>query len=114
MREIRYTNRFKRDYQREKAGRHGKKLDVVLMDAINMLVADVPLPRRYFDHPLAKKSGASEGPLILFQSFFGGVSQSQSPASETSFAGSGRAVFPGIGCPPFGSDFSGSSLMKSS
>ena len=25
-----------------------------------------PLPRRYFDHPLAKKSGAPEGPLILF------------------------------------------------
>ena len=53
MREIRYTNRFKRDYQREKAGRHGKKLDVVLMDAVNMLAADVPLSRRYFDHPLA-------------------------------------------------------------
>jgi mRNA interferase YafQ len=53
MREIRYTNRFKRDYKREKAGRHGKKLDVVLMDAVNMLAADVPLSRRYFDHPLA-------------------------------------------------------------
>ena len=71
MREIRYTNRFKRDYQREKAGRHGKKLDVVLMDAVNMLVADVPLPRRYFDHPLEKKSGAPEGPLILFNLFSG-------------------------------------------
>jgi mRNA interferase YafQ len=53
MREIRYTNRFKRDYKREKAGRHGKKLDVVLMEAVNMLVADALLPRRYFDHPLA-------------------------------------------------------------
>ena len=40
MREIKYTNRFKRDYKREKAGRHGKKLDVVLMDAVNMLAAD--------------------------------------------------------------------------
>lgn len=27
MREIRYTSRFKRDYQREKSGRHGKTLD---------------------------------------------------------------------------------------
>jgi mRNA interferase YafQ len=52
MREIRYTNRFKRDYKREKAGRHSKKLDVVLMEAVNMLVADALLPRRYFDHPL--------------------------------------------------------------
>ena len=51
MREIKYTNRFKRDHKREKSGRHGKKLDVVLMEAVNMLVADALLPRRYFDHP---------------------------------------------------------------
>ena len=53
MREIKYTNRFKRDYKREKAGRHGKKLDVALMEAVKLLSADVPLPRRYFDHPLS-------------------------------------------------------------
>jgi mRNA interferase YafQ len=53
MRTIRYTTRFKRDYQREKSGRHGKKLDTLLMEAANMLAADMPLPRRYFDHPLA-------------------------------------------------------------
>ena len=29
MREIKYTTRFKRDYKREKAGKHGKKLDAV-------------------------------------------------------------------------------------
>jgi mRNA-degrading endonuclease YafQ of YafQ-DinJ toxin-antitoxin module len=29
MREIKYTNRFKRDYKREKSGQHGKKLDVI-------------------------------------------------------------------------------------
>jgi mRNA interferase YafQ len=72
MREIRYTNRFKRDYQREKAGRHCKKLDVVLMDAVNMLVADVPLPRRYFDHPLAKKSGGPGGSPDFILIFFRG------------------------------------------
>ena len=53
MRTIRYTTRFKRDYRREKSGRHGKKLDTLLMEAVNMLAADRPLPRRYFDHPLA-------------------------------------------------------------
>ncbi len=47
MRTIRYTNRFKRDYKREKAGRHGKTLDTDLAQAIDMLSADAPLPRRY-------------------------------------------------------------------
>ena len=46
MRNIKYTNRFKRDYKREKGGQHGKKLDAVLMEAVNMLAADVLLPRR--------------------------------------------------------------------
>jgi mRNA interferase YafQ len=53
MREIKYTNRFKRDYKREKAGRYGKKFDVVLIEAVNMLAADAMLPRRYFDHSLS-------------------------------------------------------------
>ena len=53
MRTIRYTTCFKRDYRREKSGRHGKKLDTLLMEAVTMLAADTPLPRRYFDHPLA-------------------------------------------------------------
>lgn len=53
MREIRYTARFKRDYKREKAGRHRKRIDALLMDAVKMLAADAPLPRRYFDHPLS-------------------------------------------------------------
>lgn len=53
MREINYTGRFKRDYKREKSGRHGKTLDVALMDVVNLLAADVPLPRRNFDHPLS-------------------------------------------------------------
>ncbi len=52
MRTVRYTNRFKRDYRREKSGRHGKKLDELLMEVVDMLAADEPLPRRNLDHPL--------------------------------------------------------------
>ena len=53
MREIRYSSRFKHDYRREKSGRHGKRLDTVLMQAVDLLVADQALPRRLFDHPLS-------------------------------------------------------------
>jgi mRNA interferase YafQ len=41
MREIRYTKRFKRDYKREKSGRHSKTLDAVLMDIVKLLATDV-------------------------------------------------------------------------
>jgi mRNA interferase YafQ len=53
MRTISYTNRFKRDYKREKAGRHGKTLDADLTPVVNLLADDTPLPRRNFDHPLS-------------------------------------------------------------
>jgi mRNA interferase YafQ len=53
MREIKYTVRFKRDYRREQSGQHGKNLDTLLMDVVNLLVNDIPLPRRNFDHPLS-------------------------------------------------------------
>jgi mRNA interferase YafQ len=53
MRTISYTNRFKRDYKREKAGRHGKTLDADLMQVVNLLANDTPLPRKNFDHPLS-------------------------------------------------------------
>jgi mRNA interferase YafQ len=53
MRTIRYTSRFKRDYKREKAARHGKTLDTNLTEIVRLLAADVPLPRRNFDHPLS-------------------------------------------------------------
>ena len=52
MRTTRYTTRFKRDYKREKAGRHGKTLDAELMAVVNLLAADQPLPRQHFDHAL--------------------------------------------------------------
>ena len=52
MREIKYTSRFKRDYRREKSGVLGKRLDALLMEVVNLLVADKPLPPRNADHPL--------------------------------------------------------------
>ena len=52
MRTVKYTNRFKRDYRREKSGRHGRTLDKLLMEVVDMLAGDKPLPRRNFDHPL--------------------------------------------------------------
>jgi mRNA interferase YafQ len=53
MRTIRRTNQFKRDYKREKAGSHGRRLDDLLLEVVGMLAADQPLPRRFFDHPLS-------------------------------------------------------------
>jgi mRNA interferase YafQ len=53
MREVKYTSRFKRDYKREQSGRHGKALDTLLMETVNLLAADATLPRRYFDHQLS-------------------------------------------------------------
>lgn len=53
MRTVRYTSRFRRDYRREQSGRLGKRLDAMLLETVNMLAKDEPLPQRYFDHPLA-------------------------------------------------------------
>jgi mRNA interferase YafQ len=53
MRTIRYTNRFKRDYKRERSGRHSNTLDRDLTTIVQLLAADTPLPRRNFDHPLS-------------------------------------------------------------
>jgi mRNA interferase YafQ len=53
VRTVKYTSRFRRDYRREQSGRHGKTLDADLMATVDLLAADRPLPRRYFDHPLA-------------------------------------------------------------
>ena len=52
MREVSYTNRFKRDYRREKTGQHRKTVDDALMAVVELLSADEPLPRRHFDHSL--------------------------------------------------------------
>jgi mRNA interferase YafQ len=53
MRAIKYTARFRRDYRREKSGILGRKLDKLLMEAVNILAADRPLPERLRDHALA-------------------------------------------------------------
>ncbi len=52
MRIVKYTSRFRRDYKREKSGQHGKRLDALLLETVNALAKDQPLPLRYFDHPL--------------------------------------------------------------
>jgi mRNA interferase YafQ len=52
MRTVKYTNRFKRDYRREKSAQHGRTLDRLLLGVVDMLARDKPLPRRNFDHPL--------------------------------------------------------------
>ena len=44
MRTVKYTNRFKRDYWREKSSVLGKKLDTLLMEVVNLLAADKPVP----------------------------------------------------------------------
>src|ERR1700722_2350923 len=53
MRAIERTSRFKRDYRREKSGGLSKRLDQLLIEAIDLLAAERPLPQRYFDHPLS-------------------------------------------------------------
>jgi mRNA interferase YafQ len=57
MRTIRYTSRFKRDYKREKSGRHRKVLDLALLEVVNLLAADALLPRQYCDHSLSGEWG---------------------------------------------------------
>jgi mRNA interferase YafQ len=52
MRTVRYTRRFRRDYKREKSGRHRKGLDADLLAAVTLLAKDESLSRRYIDHPL--------------------------------------------------------------
>jgi mRNA interferase YafQ len=52
MRTVKHTGPFRRDYKREKSGRHGERLDAELLETVAMLVKDEALPRRYFGHAL--------------------------------------------------------------
>ena len=52
MRTIRRTNRFKRDYRREKSGRYSRIIDQELRIILECLARDEPLARRHFDHAL--------------------------------------------------------------
>lgn len=49
---IERTNQFKRDYKRELKGQHRATLEGDLVEALKMLVSDVPLAERYHDHAL--------------------------------------------------------------
>ena len=53
MRTVKHTSRFRRDYKRERSGRHGKRLDAELLETVTMLAKDEALPRQYFDHALS-------------------------------------------------------------
>ncbi|MCL2871677.1 MAG: type II toxin-antitoxin system YafQ family toxin [Betaproteobacteria bacterium] len=50
MRTPDYTGQFKRDYKREKKGRHRPTLDADLHVVLAALLADQPLEPRYRDH----------------------------------------------------------------
>jgi mRNA interferase YafQ len=52
MRTIERTTAFKRDYKREKKGRHARELDRLLTAVVTMLAGDVALPVAFADHPL--------------------------------------------------------------
>ena len=53
MRKTEHTKKFRRDYKREKSGKHSKKIDAELMAIVNLLASDLPLPHRNFDHQLS-------------------------------------------------------------
>ncbi len=53
MRTIRRTRTFKRDYKREKRGRHRTTIDDDLLKVVTLLANDQPLAKRHHDHPLA-------------------------------------------------------------
>ena len=52
-RTIRLTRQFKRDYRRERKGRHRHAIDESLGAIVQPLAADQPLDPRYRDHALA-------------------------------------------------------------
>ncbi len=53
MRTIERSTAFKKDFKREKAGRHKKTLEALLTGAVTLLINDEPLPIANRDHPLA-------------------------------------------------------------
>jgi mRNA interferase YafQ len=52
MRRIERTNTFRRDFKREKRGRHRSELELVFTLAVSLLAEDKLLPERYRDHGL--------------------------------------------------------------
>jgi mRNA interferase YafQ len=52
MRTIDRTSRFKKDYRRERRGRHAAALEAELVEVLRLPTEDVPLPVKYRDHAL--------------------------------------------------------------
>ena len=52
MRSVRRTAQFRCDFKRVKRGAHGSHVNETLLAALELLVADAPLPSRYVDHLL--------------------------------------------------------------
>ena len=52
MRTVKRTAQFRRDFKSVKRGAHGHHLDATLLETLELLAADVPLPPRYVDHPM--------------------------------------------------------------
>ncbi|MDR1463486.1 MAG: type II toxin-antitoxin system YafQ family toxin [Azoarcus sp.] len=52
MRTIEPSSQFRRDYKREKKGRHRTTLDVGLTAVLNALAANLPLEPQHSDHAL--------------------------------------------------------------
>ena len=52
VRTVKRTAQFKRDFKRVKRGVHGSHLDETLLQALELLAADAPLPVRFVDHQM--------------------------------------------------------------
>ncbi len=52
MRRIERTTPFKKDYKREIKGRYRSQLASELIEVVHLLINDLELPARYFDHAL--------------------------------------------------------------
>ena len=52
MRIIERTTQFKRDFKREKKGRHGATLETALTVVLGLLMSDMALAARFRDHAL--------------------------------------------------------------
>jgi mRNA interferase YafQ len=53
MRRIERTGAFRRDFKREKRGRHQRDIDSLVSDAVSLLAEDKPLSGKNRDHRLS-------------------------------------------------------------
>jgi mRNA interferase YafQ len=52
MRSLKKTSKFKKDLKREFRSQNHRDLVMRLDPIIDLLLSDIPLPERFFDHPL--------------------------------------------------------------